>query len=580
MIKFNSNDINDWYDGSDVIKKAYFNGNVAYIRIYAEPLPPPHTPCYAVTSNIATYSDTDFVDVYNQADSSWYKLNNLDQFEKYGVYGTSTGVSETYYEGKLSVDDGYEYVYSGNSWVLLGEVSGSTATLPDVPFTVNYNAKNYNSNTKTLAKTQGQLADIDAVITAGTPTVNDGYLAIDSGTRATISGYQTYFNRDNNNPNLTIISKQQTNDYNGCHMFANRDSNYNWMYRPYSTYMALHGSSEQGYITVTTQPVIESVRIDSNRTATYNNYTDNTSSSYSNFSYGGTNNGATALFAGYANSSGEWFYGDFYWVYMSQNTLTDAQVQQVIAYNEEGGSSEYPEYYEEKDVPPNHLVFADMKEANLYECPWVGMEATIDGIHYYYTPNYMWELEMPTPSGHTEVEYIENTSTAYIDTGLKLYSSTTNTFTVEAKVIGNRFNDGDYYQNIICCMSEAGEPYQGFLYRYQSVSVTTVSNPTYEVSFNVTNNQDGTTSITATCYTIEYSHDYPLVLCCGLDASKQPFRFCDTKIYSLKVTLNGTVVMNAIPVVNSDNQPCLYDQISGVYFLSPNGTAFVAGPTV
>ena len=403
MIKFNSNDINDWYDGSDVIKKAYFNGNVAYIRIYAEPLPPPHTPCYAVTSNIATYSDTDFLDVYNQADSSWYKLNNLDQFEKYGVYGTSTGVSETYYEGKLSVDNGYEYVYSGSSWVLLGEVSGSTATLPDVPFTVNYNAKNYDSNTKTLAKTQGQLADIDAVITAGTPTVNDGYLTIDYYTRATISGYQTYFNRDNNNPNLTIISKQNTKGTgsNGCHMFANRDGNYNWMYRPYSNKLTLHGSGEQGNITVTTQPVIESVRIDSNRTITYNNYTDDTSSSYSNFNYGGTNNGSTALFAGYASGDGEWFYGDFYWVYMSQNTLTDAQVQQVIAYNEEGGSSEYPEYYEEKDVPPNHLVFADMKAANLYECPWVGMEATIDGIHYYYTPNYMWELEMPTPTGQT-----------------------------------------------------------------------------------------------------------------------------------------------------------------------------------
>jgi len=396
MIKFNSNDINDWYDGSDVIKKVYFNGNVAYIRIYAEPLPPPHTPCYAVTSNIATYSETDFVDVYNQADSSWYKLNNLDQFEKYGVYGTSTGASETYYEGKLSVDDGYEYVYSGNSWVLLGEVSGSTATLPDVPFTVNYNAKNYNASTKTLAKTQGQLADIDAVITAGTPTFNDSYLTINENTCADLIGYDSYFNRDNNNPNITIISKQKTDNYNGCHIFANRRSTWNWMYRVYDDHLTLHGSSEQGYLTVTTQPVIESVRVDSNRLATFNNYTDDTTSTVSNFDYGSTNSGGAYLFFG--GWSGEYFKGDFYWIYMSQETLTDAQIEQVITYNEEGGSSEYPEYYEEKDVPPNHLVFADMKAANLYECPWVGMEAMIDGIHYYYTPNYMWELEMPRPT--------------------------------------------------------------------------------------------------------------------------------------------------------------------------------------
>ncbi len=66
----------------------------------------------------------------------------------------------------------------------------------------------------------------------------------------------------------------------------------------------------------------------------YNNYTNNTTSSNSSFSYGGTNNGKFALFAGYASSTGEWFVGDFYWVYMCQGTLTDEQVQQVIDYNE------------------------------------------------------------------------------------------------------------------------------------------------------------------------------------------------------------------------------------------------------
>jgi hypothetical protein len=117
-------------------------------------------------------------------------------------------------------------------------------------------------------------------------------------------------------------------------MFANRDSNYNWMYRCYSNKLTLHGSGEQGFVAVTTQPVIESVRVNSSRLATYNNYTNNTSSTYSNFNYGGTNSGKFALFAGYASSSGEWFVGDFYWVYMCQGTLTDEQVQQVIDYNE------------------------------------------------------------------------------------------------------------------------------------------------------------------------------------------------------------------------------------------------------
>jgi hypothetical protein len=117
-------------------------------------------------------------------------------------------------------------------------------------------------------------------------------------------------------------------------MFANRDSNYNWMYRCYSNMLTLHGSGELGSVSVTTQPVIESVRVDSSRLATYNNYTDNTSSTYPWFIYGSTNSGDFALFAGYASTTGEWFVGDFYWVYMCQGTLTDEQVQQVIDYNE------------------------------------------------------------------------------------------------------------------------------------------------------------------------------------------------------------------------------------------------------
>jgi hypothetical protein len=131
-------------------------------------------------------------------------------------------------------------------------------------------------------------------------------------------------------------------------------------------------------------------------------------------------------------------------------------------------------------------------------------------------------------------------------------------------------------------MTEAGEPYQGFTYRYEGANISPRANPSYDIVFSTVDNGDGTSGVTITCSNgLTYTHDYPLVLCCGLDGSKQPFRYTNTKIYSLKVTLNGTVVMDAIPVINnSDNQPCLYDQISGEYFLSPNGTAFVAGPTV
>ena len=269
------------------------------------------------------------------ADSQSYTANQAARTINFVLYPNNREFAtvadlEAYqyaWEGMKATVGDTKYQYENGEWV------ENQHSLPDVPFTVNYNAKQYNASTKTLLKTEGQLADVDAVITAGTPTVHDGYLTIASSTRATISGYQNYFNRDNNNPNLTIISKQRT-DGSYCHMFANRDSNYNWMYRCYSNKLTLHGTSDQGSLTVTTQPVIESVRVNSNRLLTYNNYTDNTSSTTAWFNYGGTNSGKFALFAGYASSTGEWFVGDFYWVYMCQGTLTDEQVQQVIDYNE------------------------------------------------------------------------------------------------------------------------------------------------------------------------------------------------------------------------------------------------------
>lgn len=380
MIKYNTKTINDWYFDASNIVKVYHNGAVCYYKLEGSPTPTGQTPCYAVVDDITQYSSTEFVDVFDKATNKWYKLNNLNQYEEYGLYGK--GLDITYYEGKLTIDGGYEYERSGDGWVNRGEVSGTTATLPNVPFTVNYNAKNYDASTKTFAKTEGQLANTDVTV-SGSLTAHDGYVTVSSGSRGIISGYDNYFNRTNSTPNLTIISKQRT-EGNNCHLFANRSSNFNWMYRPYSSELTLHGTSPTGTLAVTTQPVIESVRVDSDRSVTYNNYTDNTSNTVSDFNYGQTN-GSVALFAGYTDNNTEWFVGDLYWIYMSQSTLTDEQVQEVINYNEGVSSIEYPIYYAERQSPPKELVFDTMEEALAYQCPYVGVVATIGGVRYEFT---------------------------------------------------------------------------------------------------------------------------------------------------------------------------------------------------
>ena len=89
MIKYNNSDINDWnFDNSNIIK-VYHNGAVCYYKITGGgDTPTAQTPCFAVVDDISQYSDTEFEDVFNKADGKWYKLNNLNQYEEYGVYGS------------------------------------------------------------------------------------------------------------------------------------------------------------------------------------------------------------------------------------------------------------------------------------------------------------------------------------------------------------------------------------------------------------------------------------------------------------------------------------------------------------
>ena len=211
-----------------------------------------------------------------------------------------------------------------------------------------------------------------------------------------------------------------------------------------------------------------------------------------------------------------------------------------------------------------------------------------DGYEYQYSGsgwNNVGEISGSSrvPAGYSEVEYIENTGSSYINTTLQLCSATTNTFQVEAKLIPNRIGT-QTYQNMFSCMSEDGEPYQGFTYRYYNNSITTASyfNPSNNGSITEVSNGDGTKSVTAaTTNGLTYSHTYPLTICCGLDSSRSPFRYTNTRIYTFKVTLNNSVVANYVPARrNSDSVYGLYDLITDTFLTSPNGNNFVGGTMV
>ena len=102
MIKYNDNTINDWDFGTSNLIKVYRNNAVCYYKITSSGGTSAQTPCYAVVDDITQYTDREFEDVFDNATEKWYKLNNLNQYEEYGVYGS--GRTITTYEGKLTID--------------------------------------------------------------------------------------------------------------------------------------------------------------------------------------------------------------------------------------------------------------------------------------------------------------------------------------------------------------------------------------------------------------------------------------------------------------------------------------------
>ena len=58
-------------------------------------------------------------------------------------------------------------------------------------------------------------------------------------------------------------------------------------------------------------------------------------------------------------------------------------------------------------------------------------------------------------------------------------------------------------------------------------------------------------------------------------------RFCEAKLYYFKLFVEGTLVRDMVPCINYTNSIVgLYDLVNDVFYSSPNGNAFVAGPVV
>lgn len=108
MIKYNSNDINKWYDGETSINKMYYNGNVAFQRVTSEAPPPPPPPSYK----------TQYLTVVPLEDGTIYTHQNARGDFYYSLDSGATWL--TYTDGELSVTSGNKIMYKGSNISTIG----------------------------------------------------------------------------------------------------------------------------------------------------------------------------------------------------------------------------------------------------------------------------------------------------------------------------------------------------------------------------------------------------------------------------------------------------------------------------
>lgn len=373
--------------GGITVSKFYLGGS-SDVKIYlgtTKLYPHLQEPCFAVVDNISTYTARTYVDVYETSSDKWYKLNNLNAYEEYGVYGS--GRTITYYEGKLTIDDDYEYIYSGNSWVNVGEVSGSTIDTVwiDPPSTNNQNA----SFTVGHYWGEGYKMIMNAYLSGSYSSDVGSFWRWNQHTPIEFNFYANGFYYDFHNPTSTTAPDVYTGDS-------------SWRIMKNSTLSSYENS--QIFNVILTNGTVR-VELEDGTAIVTGSTSVSTQSWY---------NGLYQVDLGIMNTSNK-CHASRIQVYNANDELvndikfvknqgvTSSQEISVydsvlnVTYNNtnsytpsyhivsESGGTVYPMYYPVMQDPPNNLVFSSMSEAEAYECPWVGMRATIDGDRYIFS---------------------------------------------------------------------------------------------------------------------------------------------------------------------------------------------------
>lgn len=196
-------------------------------------------------------------------------------------------------------------------------------------------------------------------------------------------------------------------------------------------------------------------------------------------------------------------------------------------------------------------------------------------------------------SNFTQIEYIDsNQSGAFIDLGIKLYK-TLNTdydiaikFNIEGQGLNNTSNA------FIFGCQDPQSPYPGTFIRKVASSSKVIGryiggsakdtnigniNTIIELPVQTSPNKNVTNLSNS-----GKTHDYGTTLFCNFSNKyNSTAGFADVKLYYFKLFVEGVLIRDMVPCIyNATNAAGLYDLVNNKFYLSPNGAAFTAGPTI
>lgn len=181
------------------------------------------------------------------------------------------------------------------------------------------------------------------------------------------------------------------------------------------------------------------------------------------------------------------------------------------------------------------------------------------------------------PMSYDRLEYIENTSTAYIDCGLKpMY-----TFAYEIKtnirssdiILGCKYiNDDSDYR-----IFRTGEGYLYFDVGYKRVMLPKITKPTFHAKFGnyfIESLDDTNNKITGSTF----GEDMNKAQVSNIFIFYNGNKYSKGKIWLLKINRNDKTIRDFIPAKRkSDGVVGMYDLVGRKFYISPNGVAFTGG---